>query len=360
MDYLKVDLFINKLKVLPLIVSGVLAEEALQLHHTGPKVLHALTPNDLPSQVKLNLDGKGERLVQTHPKDRALALPVAQDVLMHLHRLGLVVVAVRKPVKDSKLKKIGEHDLVAKLVCSENGNTPTVRHPDKLVSVELKLRRLYKPHTVTKVREALWKEAANLCEWWIAEEKTGRWSGRLIIMAVFSDDSAQFVTRADWKVSGETKFRPVWGWGGSRFTLARTVAQVSGAEQKSRGDAASKTQGTKRKIETLSASSGSAGSSSSRTRADAAILLSLFPQGQTVAPIKSLLFKLKKNEAHAAYWSKKAIDEHGWSDRQLFKKRRGTWTSKCKKSKKQSSGSPEWVGTKEVIEKMLRDIPRRS
>ena len=71
-------------------------------------------------------------------------------------------------------------------------------------------------------------------------------------------------------------------------------------------------------------------------------------------------FKLKKNEAHAAYWSKKAIDEHGWSDRQLFKKRRGTWTSKCKKSKKQSSGSPEWVGTKEVIEKMLRDIPRRS
>ena len=101
LDSRKVELRTNGLAVSPLTVAGVLAEEALQLNQTGHRALHMLKETDLPGHVKLNLDGRRQQLVLTYPEDRTRALKVAGEVLVTLHRLGVAVVGVRRPVKMS-------------------------------------------------------------------------------------------------------------------------------------------------------------------------------------------------------------------------------------------------------------------
>ena len=80
-------------------MAGKLAEEALKLEQTSERALHALVEGDLPTEVALSLDGRGERLVRTCAGDRSLALQVALEVRVKLHGLGLFVVRACQPVK---------------------------------------------------------------------------------------------------------------------------------------------------------------------------------------------------------------------------------------------------------------------
>ena len=195
-------------------VTGVLAEEVLvlmqRLGASGVETKH------LPSCVSMRLDRRGLRRVQVYEQDRVRALAVAKLVRVELHRRGLGVlrVVVRAEGRDGA----GEHDLVLEVVDDFRGRVW------KLISAELRLRQLWSERGREKVRDIFEEECVD-CGWWQEEEASGKWSGRLIILAEFPQQyqiSSGFILRADYYPVGGGRVG-FFGWRGSHGTLPAPV-----------------------------------------------------------------------------------------------------------------------------------------
>ena len=154
-------------------VAGFLAEHGLQASlRVGNTVLAA---RHLPRTVEMRLDGLGVRQVCTFEEERSLAARTAKVVRSELHRLGLEVRAVVRRVMGGRVGE--EHDMV--LEVTDNGDAG----PVKKISGELKMRRLWSNAGLNKARKEIQKEAVDECQWWQTEAQTGKWAGRLVVLA---------------------------------------------------------------------------------------------------------------------------------------------------------------------------------
>jgi hypothetical protein len=189
-------------------VSGLLAELGLVVTRTVGT--SALESKHLPAYVELELDGyRGAQKVQALDKDRDRAVAVAKALRRELHKHGLAVLDVVRRARG------GVHDLVLEYV---DAPPNTVW---KLISCELKCRRLWSENGRQKVRRAFERECVDQCSWWNDEVQTGRWSGRLVVLAEFPMSGDGFVLRGDFFPVLSTCAYPIFGWKYSHHNLPR-------------------------------------------------------------------------------------------------------------------------------------------
>ena len=133
-------------------------------------------------------------------------------VRAELHRLGM---EIRQVVCRSTRGGLGEeHDMVIEVVSTEDEG------PMQKISGELKLRRLWSKAGLETARLCIQKEAATECEWWQRELSTGKWAGRLLVLARWSSLAAEGdpAIRVDY-VPRDCAPRGFAGWPGSRRTF---------------------------------------------------------------------------------------------------------------------------------------------
>ena len=208
-------------------MAGFAAEEALKAFRTTGLGLSGLADADLPPDVAVTLDQLGERRAACHQADRTLGLSVAKALRVKLHTLGLEMAAAIVDVKANGRKR-GARDLVCEIVADGLGGMPSPRHPSGMLSVELKLLRLWSEAGRQKVREALRKERAEECKWWQDELANKPWGGRLIVMALFDRSGDAFTLRGDIQLKDEG-FRGLFGWHGSRPSLEKAAPRLATA-----------------------------------------------------------------------------------------------------------------------------------
>ena len=75
-----------------------------------------------------------------------------------------------------------------------------------------------------------------------------------------------------------------------------------------------------------------------------------------VAEVKALLSLAKKNQTKSSYWSKAAKKKHHWSNAQLYQRTWDLETSTRKRKRDRKGGSEGWVGTRQVLVQMLKDM----
>lgn len=191
-------------------VAGVLAEHGLHASlRVGNTVVAA---RHLPNEVKMRTDDKGLVRVGVQDKEKELAARTARLVRAELNRLGM---EIRQVVRRSARGRLGEeHDMVIEVVSTEDEGSM------KKISGELKLRRLWSKAGLDKARLCIQKEAATECEWWQHEVSTGKWAGRLLVLARWSSLAAEGdpEIRVDY-VPRDSAPRGFSGWLGSRRTF---------------------------------------------------------------------------------------------------------------------------------------------
>ncbi len=153
LDYREAVLASNGLQVTPLTVAGLMAEEAFKASRRRKVRLASVLETDLPSEVLLKLDRRGQTKVKVHEADRSLGLRVARALRLKLHTSGLELVEPCLAVREDG-KKLGEHDLVLETVSDGRGLEPGPTHPCGYLSGELKLRRLWSDAGKEKTRMA--------------------------------------------------------------------------------------------------------------------------------------------------------------------------------------------------------------
>ena len=75
-----------------------------------------------------------------------------------------------------------------------------------------------------------------------------------------------------------------------------------------------------------------------------------------VAEVKALLREANKNVTKSSYWAQKARRKHHWSNAQLYQQTRGLEKSTRGRKRDRNGGSEGWVGTREVLAQMLKDM----
>ena len=96
------------------------------------------------------------------------------------------------------------------------------------ISGELRCRRVWSAAGEATVRQASQKECALECSWWQALCGSGAWSGRRIVVALFGRSGDRFELKADY-LTCDGRIHPVFGWAGSRGTLAFSMASPAAA-----------------------------------------------------------------------------------------------------------------------------------
>jgi len=205
-------------------VAGLVTELAIKTSLRLDVGMTGLQTSHLPHTVSMTLDGYHvEKRALVHESDRRLAVSVAKKVRVALHRLGV-------EIKDSVVRAENgaqgdDHDMVLEVVdCLDDGLVL------KKVSGELKLRRLRSSNGRDIARAAFGKECVSQNARWAREAKTGRWSGRVVVMA-------NFPKGYDGECDLHADFDPVegvrqslLGWPGARRTFRSCVdvAPVAG------------------------------------------------------------------------------------------------------------------------------------
>ena len=154
-------------------ITGFVAELALSKSKKTWPGLAALRPQHLPEQVTLYLDGKGNTEVKVYEENRILAIEVAKAVRAQLHNHGF-------EVQDAR---VGKHDIIVELVVDASGKVPACSHSSSVISVEMKLRRIWSESGREKIRGILRKECESECDWWQAA--ASKFCGRMIILVEF-------------------------------------------------------------------------------------------------------------------------------------------------------------------------------
>ena len=359
LDYTRIALKSNGLDVTHLTMSGLLAEEAIKLAFKSDTALHMLGQTDLPSQLVLRLDRRGNRRVYTQASDRALGLAVAQDILMKLHNIGLVLVQPVAVVEDDEGEILGAHDLIMKVLCSPTGQAPSDRFPGKLISVELKLRHLWSPRGVADVRKALRRDCESACAWWKREVDTGRFSARMIVLCVFpSLDSHRYQSKAEFKLIGVgEEWKPLWGWPSSRPSLERPLRELQ-ADQREKLQAEAKARAKAQARANAQSRERSIAESHRAAMLDRLVFRSI--NDKMVAEVKGLMRAAQMADTNASYWCNKVLKctdaSHAWITRDvLFQAERGYTTSVQGVKRKRCGGPQTWFATRPVCAQLLQD-----
>jgi hypothetical protein len=310
LDYKSVALYKDGRVVDSFRVTGLVAELALK---SSKKVgITALKPQHLPHHVSWELDGRGEQEVIVHEENRTLAVEVAKAVRVKLHQEGFEVQGVLE----------GKHDLVVEMVVGADGRLPA--QPCGLISVELKLRRIWSEAGRNKVREALRTECEVECQWWqnIVSQSGCKFCGRMVLLVEFGSRGAEFTTRADLKVLG-SGFRGVWGWRGSasasRASAPPALAPVPAQSPTSAVQLLGRWARVKEKL----------GFRREKKR--------------LVASVQSLYSTMHKDTNHIGEKVAAGKRRHDWQDAEIFKAPRRSG---------KRGGSEEWV----AVEKVLRQL----
>ena len=304
-------------------ITGFVAELALSKSKKTWPGLAALRPQHLPEQVTLYLDGKGNTEVKVYEENRILAIEVAKAVRAQLHNHGF-------EVQDAR---VGKHDIIVELVVDASGKVPACSHSSSVISVEMKLRRIWSESGREKIRGILRKECESECDWWQAA--ASKFCGRMIILVEFGSSGVGFVTRAELKLVGEdAEFKGIWGWRGSRSSAASSLAPPVDSVSHSR------------LAPSLGRATSRAGLSAwAKTKA---ILVrdEQFRKvdGKLVASVPRMYKASNKDAKHAGEKVAAGKRRHGWTDAQVFK---------APRTNDKKGGSPEWVAVESVLRKLF-------
>jgi len=318
LDYKQHDLYINGIMVTSLTIVGVLVEEMFKVSRRQEINYGALNEADLPDVVYLTLDRRGERQVLCYDADRALAIRLGKLIRANLLTCYLEVKQVCVPVLSGG-KKVGEHDLICEVVGGTGSDQ--IR---KYLSVEIKLRVLYSPKGLVKVRTKQQKECCKELKWWLAEE--GNFSGRLILLGCFMElpsdrrDANEYKMNTfrlfgDLKMRGEQAFRGIFGWGDALPKVAWVLQAASRTAPKLKPAAPVRASTTN----IAAKSRQSSRSSSGKAFTDMVDELG-FSGGY--CEVGAFLKKIGKNSSKASYWAKKAQRRHSWPERDIMQKPR--------------------------------------
>lgn len=169
-----------------------------------------LATTHLPQTVEFRLDGMGLRDITATEDDRRLAVAVAKQLRLQIHRLGFEL----KQVTVREGRDGHEHDLVLQLVDDDGAGLVM-----KKISAEVKMRRIQYEAGREFLRKVFQRECVDECQWWQDAAATGKWSGRMVILCDFPKTSpitptSTYSLRIDYTpVSG--KPRGLFGWRGS-------------------------------------------------------------------------------------------------------------------------------------------------
>ena len=210
-DYRQVILWKDGRRIDSFRITGVLVEHALQASFRVG--LNALAICHLPSTVTMKIDHRGNREIQAHDADRELAVSVTKAIRKRLLSCGFGCLPNLKNSDET------QHDLFLEVV-----DIPTDQ-PMKLISGEVRLRRAYSSEGGPAIRAHLRREVVEECQWWQSLRGSGKWSGRLVILAEFPRTGPDFILRGEF-CAWDQPPRALFGWPGSRLTLC-TVAQAS-------------------------------------------------------------------------------------------------------------------------------------
>jgi hypothetical protein len=330
LDYRKLHLYVNKLRVDSLCVTGFLKETALKLSRKHG--YSTLAPKHLPASIIINLDYRGRQAVHVYDDDRDLAIEVTKAIRLKMNSLGLELCDAVVEVKDARGRRISDHDVIFEFV-----STPGA--PAGLLSTEVRLRRIASDKAEAKLRGTLQQECSEECVWWQQELRKDpeRWAGRLIVLVKFPMSGSSFVTRGDLKLREWSSFRGFWGWPGSRSDL--TLGPVARQPATSSQAAAP--------APTAKASRGVVPAPRAQLSWEQVVkqkkLKFRKEKGVLVSSVPAML-KFKKVDAkHVGEKVSAAKRRHKWSDREVFKAPR-------QESKK--GGDEEWVATEMAMEKL--------
>ena len=363
LDYLKTALYINSIKVVSLTMVGLLAERVPNIARGRKRVgLAALTEADLPDHLTVCLDSLGMQQVKLKPDDKTLALSIAKAVRLKIRNLGLDLVDSCVPVYSAGNRKLEEHDMELEQVDDGDG-APAPEPVQGIWSCELKVKRLYDIAEREKRRLELQKkcvgegEGHGNCAWWPGVEQD--YAGRLLVMAVLTEKAGfDFVVNIDARKSGQSDWRPVSGWIGSRRTnlwLSRQPAISSGpSPAPARSPSPLIIYGGRAKA----GAKAKAAPANPRPYSFSFVGLGLSwrdKDGVSVVEVRAFLPKVGKDEEHASYYCKRARTEHGWSNSVLFQMERTYETSVQGQKRRKLGGPKPWFASKEVLLQMCQD-----
>ena len=295
LNYKQVSLFKDGRVVDSFRMTGVVVEIALKKSKLVGAT--ALRPEHLPDQITLRLDGRGEKDIMVFEENRILAVVVAKALRAKLHTQGFEIQGA----------KVDKHDLVIEQVVDANGNVPSALHPAGLISVEIKLRRIHSQAGREKVRLALRQECEAACGWWqaIASQAQSKFCGRMILLVEFGSNGADFVTRADLKLIGkDTEFKGLWGWQGSRASLAQART----------GSSSSSSQPVLVRSQSVMSPTGKRPWTEIKAK-----LVFRREQRKQVASVPCMYQLMGKGHGHVGEKITRGIRRHNWTSAQVFK-----------------------------------------
>lgn len=299
--------------------------------------ISGVTPNYLPAMLDWSLDGyRGNRQVVTYDNDRVLAVRCAKQVRQDEHASGLGQIGA--VIRERGGNVVSDHDQILEVVLGP---------PIGKVSVELRARVIRNERHRACVRSKLQTEANG--EWWRGIASRPGWGGRLVVLIELNADQNEalrnpIVTRADFLPNSiDAEWRALWGWPGSRSLyvilswltpIQRCVVPPADPapppQQPLRLREPARRKPTWEAVEQHLASNGHF------------VIL----RGVEVAPLAVLLRFINRQSA-AKHLGRDVVSwrsTFGWSADIIFQAKRGG---------RKRGGSPQWVGTRAVLKKLL-------
>ena len=352
LNYTRCKLLVNELPVESMTIVGLLAERVPKIAQDNGVGMAGLQVADLPDHLAMSLDGRGVCKVGVFPGDKALALDVARSVVAKLSGVGLMVRDACVPVRSKTGKKLGEHDVLLELVSDGEGGLPLVAmrgYP----SVELKLRRLWKPAEQQERRLQLQANCVGQgkassrenCTWWSSERD--KHPCRLLVMVLFPNkEGNEFRVKADVKHADEESWRPLFGWvGSSRANLVPKPVPTAPPPKPL----------PKPAPKPLPKPPPKPASKPPEPKYTSAVVGQLTFVGG-YAELKSLLFKVGRAENQASYYAEQSVQRHGWTSDEIGPSTttRAVVASHGAKRRK-VGGAPPLVAKRHVLVQMCKD-----
>jgi hypothetical protein len=186
------------------------------------------------------------------------------------------------------------------------------------------------------------------------QQEQGKYSGRLLVLVVFPDraeSSKVFKVNCDMLLNGEARFRPLFGWLGSRHSFdplqvpPRAQAKaVPKAMVAPKAKAAPKAIATPKVIPKAKARQGG-------VYAQSILAKLVFRDG--FAELKALLQATGKGEQNVWYWANKAQSD-GWTSTDLYQKEQRDYQSSRRGVKrKKLGGSGPWFASRTLCLHLL-------
>lgn len=351
-DYKDEDLTCGGTPVDGFCVTGFLAEDALvaSLVHEA-----ALSEKHLKDHVMVSLDGwTGQQAVKAYDADRRRAVLGAQTVRTDLHKHGLTLKKAKVEVKDGKGRRLGDHDMLLKVVLNADMTMPDSRTPTGLLSGELRCRRLYSDAGRAVFRRASHRECDSELLWWQhieKEDKGHKWSGRVILLCCFNQSMTECNTYADVRLCGQDTYKGLWGWRGSgRMRTGVQPAALMPRPTPSPAPSASRPR-------PIAASARAAPRRKTWDEFNNEMVRKRKYRDETpdvpnaravrVAPCSLVVAECGKSTKHVGEKVAPAKSRHGWTNTQCFKAPR-----LCAKP----GGDGEWVAVESCLKQLHKDL----